>query len=101
MSCIELTPPHLFLPEPGLSTIPYTKCHQTIENYLLASGASGFPPERRKALLLQASPLRVNVSFPVYRFQRMPLGSVSQAPTTNSLKLATPPLFSLLLTTKL
>ncbi|XP_077541262.1 uncharacterized protein LOC144153500 [Haemaphysalis longicornis] len=54
MSCIGLALSLPFLPEPGRPPIPWTQWHQIFENYLLASGASEFPPERRKALLLHS-----------------------------------------------
>ncbi|KAH6948975.1 hypothetical protein HPB50_027273 [Hyalomma asiaticum] len=50
MSCIGLAPPPPFLPVPGRPPVPWPQWHQMFENFLLASGASDFKPERGKAL---------------------------------------------------
>ncbi|KAH6945931.1 hypothetical protein HPB50_010751 [Hyalomma asiaticum] len=54
MSCIGLAPPPPFLPVPGRPPVPWPQWHQMFENFLLASGASDFKPERRKALLIHS-----------------------------------------------
>ncbi|KAH7932989.1 hypothetical protein HPB49_006211 [Dermacentor silvarum] len=54
MSCIELAPPPPFLPVPGRPPVPCPQWHRMFENFLLASGASDFKPERRKTLLIHS-----------------------------------------------
>ncbi|KAH7980846.1 hypothetical protein HPB49_019627 [Dermacentor silvarum] len=54
MSCIRLVPPPPFLPVPGRPPVPWPQWHRMFENFLLASGASDFKPERRKALLIHS-----------------------------------------------
>lgn len=68
MSCIGLAPPPPFLPQPGRPPVPWTQWHQIFENYLVASGVSDVPPERRKALLLHSLGVegqRVSSSLPL------------------------------------
>ncbi|KAH7979486.1 hypothetical protein HPB49_009554 [Dermacentor silvarum] len=66
MSCIGLAPPPPFLPLPGRPPVPWPQWHWMFENFLLASGASDFKPERHKALLIHSLVLKVNVSSPAY-----------------------------------
>lgn len=48
-----LAPPPPFLPTPGRPAVAWPQWLRIFENFLLASGASDFTPDRRKALLLQ------------------------------------------------
>ncbi|KAH6929184.1 hypothetical protein HPB50_023983 [Hyalomma asiaticum] len=49
-----IAPPDPFLPAPGRPAQPWSRWHNVSKVYMLASGASEFSSERRKALLLQS-----------------------------------------------
>lgn len=54
MAFAGIAPPDPFLPTPGRPVQPWFRWHDMFKVYLLASGASEFSPERRKALLLHS-----------------------------------------------
>ncbi|XP_042150198.1 uncharacterized protein LOC115319397 [Ixodes scapularis] len=54
MSFSGLAPPPPFLPAPGRPAVAWPQWLRMFETFLLASGASDFTPERRKALLLHS-----------------------------------------------
>ncbi|KAH8042650.1 hypothetical protein HPB51_025153 [Rhipicephalus microplus] len=54
MAFAGIAPPDPFLPTPGRLVQPWFRWHDMFKVYLLASGASEFSPERRKALLLHS-----------------------------------------------
>ncbi|KAH7934730.1 hypothetical protein HPB51_028905 [Rhipicephalus microplus] len=54
MAFAGITPPDPFLPTPGCPVQPWFRWQDMFKVYLLASGASGFSSERRKALLLHS-----------------------------------------------
>lgn len=54
MAFAGIAPPDPFLPTPGRPVQPWPRWHDMFKVYLLASGASEFSPERRKALLLHS-----------------------------------------------
>ncbi|XP_077520911.1 uncharacterized protein LOC144132400 [Amblyomma americanum] len=54
MSFSGLTPPPPFLPVPGRPAVPWSQWVRLFKNYMLASGASDFSAERRKALLIHS-----------------------------------------------
>ncbi|KAL1444471.1 hypothetical protein MTO96_029828 [Rhipicephalus appendiculatus] len=54
MAFAGIAPPDPFLPTPGRPVQPWSRWHDMFKVYLLASGASEFSPERRKAILLHS-----------------------------------------------
>ncbi|KAL1448373.1 hypothetical protein MTO96_044082 [Rhipicephalus appendiculatus] len=52
MSCSGLAPPPPFLLSPGRPVVPWEQWHRMFHTYLLASGATEFSPERRRAILI-------------------------------------------------
>ncbi|KAH6944819.1 hypothetical protein HPB50_005364 [Hyalomma asiaticum] len=48
----RLQPPPPFLPSPGHPAVPWDQWKQAFQTYMVASGASDLPTERRKAILL-------------------------------------------------
>ncbi|KAH7936857.1 hypothetical protein HPB49_005848 [Dermacentor silvarum] len=52
MSIPGLQPPPPFLPSPGHPAVPWDQWKQAFQTYMVASGASELPAERRKAILL-------------------------------------------------
>ncbi|KAL1419658.1 hypothetical protein MTO96_005072 [Rhipicephalus appendiculatus] len=52
MSFPGLQPPPFFLPSPGHPAVPWDQWKQAFQTYMVASGASDLPAERRKAILL-------------------------------------------------
>ncbi|KAL3242992.1 hypothetical protein MRX96_020671 [Rhipicephalus microplus] len=52
MSVPELQPPPSFLPSPGHPAVPWYQWKQAFQTYMVASGASDLPADRRKAILL-------------------------------------------------
>ncbi|KAL1468980.1 hypothetical protein MTO96_025129 [Rhipicephalus appendiculatus] len=52
MSCYGLAPPPPFLLSPGRPVVPWEQWHRMFETYQLASGATEFSPERRRAILI-------------------------------------------------
>ncbi|KAL1420004.1 hypothetical protein MTO96_024712, partial [Rhipicephalus appendiculatus] len=52
MSIPGLQPPPPFLPSPGHPAVPWDQWKQAFQTYMVASGASDLPAERRKAILL-------------------------------------------------
>ncbi|KAL1485309.1 hypothetical protein MTO96_032039 [Rhipicephalus appendiculatus] len=52
MAFAGIAPPDPFLPTPGRPVQPWSRWHDMFKVYLLASGASEFSPEQRKAILL-------------------------------------------------
>ncbi|KAH8019191.1 hypothetical protein HPB51_017879 [Rhipicephalus microplus] len=54
MAFAGIAPPDPFLPTPDRPVQPWFRWHDMFKVYLLASSASEFSPERRKALLLHS-----------------------------------------------
>ncbi|KAH7936962.1 hypothetical protein HPB49_006666 [Dermacentor silvarum] len=54
MAFAGIAPPDPFLPTPGRPVQPWSRWHDMFKVYLVASGASEFSPERRRALLLHS-----------------------------------------------
>ncbi|KAH7973957.1 hypothetical protein HPB49_007900 [Dermacentor silvarum] len=54
MAFAGIAPPDPFLPTPGRSVQPWSRWHDMFKVCLVASGASEFSPERRRALLLHS-----------------------------------------------
>ncbi|KAL1482817.1 hypothetical protein MTO96_033526 [Rhipicephalus appendiculatus] len=52
MNCSGLAPPPPFLLSPGRPVVPWEQWHRMFETYLLASVASEFSPQRRRAILI-------------------------------------------------
>ncbi|XP_049269959.1 uncharacterized protein LOC119385471 [Rhipicephalus sanguineus] len=52
MSIPGLQPPPPFLPSPGHPAVPWDQWKQAFQTYMVASGASELPAERRQAILL-------------------------------------------------
>ncbi|KAL1473817.1 hypothetical protein MTO96_021792 [Rhipicephalus appendiculatus] len=81
MSFSGLAPPPPFLPAQGRPPVPWPQWLRMFETFLLASGASDFTPERRKALLLLHSlgieGQRIFFTLPPYASETAPSGSTA------------------------
>ncbi|KAH6920144.1 hypothetical protein HPB50_028870 [Hyalomma asiaticum] len=80
MSFPGLQPPPPFLSSPGHPDIPWEQWIQAIKNYVVASGASGLPAMRRKAILLNCLGLEGEHDHPFPEFAAAGETSMSPAP---------------------
>ncbi|CAN7942399.1 unnamed protein product [Ixodes hexagonus] len=101
---LETPPP--FLPTPGKPTIPWTEWYPLFETFLVASGATSYSDDRKKAILLSCLGVeeqRVFRSLPTTREDSQPstwaagtLAATSQQesiPTTSAARTPTPRAF--------
>ncbi|KAL1483288.1 hypothetical protein MTO96_050256 [Rhipicephalus appendiculatus] len=75
MSFSGLAPPPSFLPAQGRPPVPWPQWLRMFETFILASGASDFTPERRKALLLHSQGIegqRIFFTLPPYASEPPP-----------------------------
>ncbi|KAL1451247.1 hypothetical protein MTO96_006304 [Rhipicephalus appendiculatus] len=80
MSFSGLAPPPPFLPAQGRPPVPWPQRLRMFETFLLASGASDFMPERRKALLLHSLGIegqRIFFTLPPHASETAPSGSTA------------------------
>ncbi|KAH7933038.1 hypothetical protein HPB49_007286 [Dermacentor silvarum] len=80
MSVPGLQPPPPFLPSPGHPAVPWDKWKHTFETYMMTSGASGLPTERRGAILLACLTMEGHRIFSTLKSADLPPGSGALLP---------------------